>query len=930
MSERVYIKFGDDGEYFEVEVVKIDPITTELLDDMPVERKKWGDVLIKNRPYEYRQNQVLKNRLFSEILLKEPSDYIYIKHVGNGTDVTEGYFGVIDCEFDGTDKKLVTIKPEILDQYTDLLEYQNTKVDVFKNQNIIKDGLFLALDEGVPIHWSWDTGDLRYTPSGVYFLDNYSIALKSRYLRYWTYNDPIPEWKRKTTFMYQMERAFGAGQKFHLTFFYQLLERWVPTEARSSLNYCIQATLSDGTKWNARSDGRWTPSSGLLSAITYKENKLPLPADVISNFEYHTKVFDSLPLAGTIAIYFQSAIIPLQSLVGGTAYPSNAYIELIEGGELHYESDLILTNISLETSRFTYKNIEVKLNSENLVIKPTGGILDEEGLPLAMGFSGYAPKKEVDEYETGGKNILTYYFDVEDGSPDLNRLSDSVMGFRGRSESGDILDIGQYTTLFESQNSNFFMGEICEVAIFQLDRWSWIGLKRHQVMRATVYFAREESYSTAVYTSEDEELELIPDGKGVGDPKPPSEDEGWVQLPTYDPVLGWLWVRKPFNGSIDTWELTTGGVGYLAGGEKYTNAIRSKKIYPIGGNSKRFDAAVSLMDIIRAVFNGTHPSLSDKQVYSTFLNNDYPSDANTARLLEKIPILRDIPSTNYVTLGENYLKNIACLHTYALKTEKKIDDTDNKLLMSFDEMMEDLRIAFPSIYFFMDLYKNLHIEHLKYEDITESVAYISNESINYQRWSYDKNKLFPIIEYKFVNSGYREFSYSKMEFDKIVSNRRRVDLRNEQTSQIFTSDVQYCIENPDGLDNGLILLNYDEVEGNLEILRNSICEMTRVVRPNGDLSIGNMLINFGTHTGTWHEGTINGRLVKFKHTPWAMKGLETIELKGIYNHKYFLTNLGIGIARKTLDYGKNVTLLELDYRYNEKILVAGIGKILKL
>src|SRR5574344_917233 len=165
MSERVYIKFGDDGEYFEVEVVKIDPITTELLDDMPVERKKWGDVLIKNRPYEYRQNQVLKNRLFSEMLLKEPSDYIYIKHVGNGTDVTEGYFGVIDCEFDGTDKKLVIIKPEILDQYTDLLEYQNTKVDVFKNQNIIKDGLFIALDEGVPIHWSWDTGSLRYTPS---------------------------------------------------------------------------------------------------------------------------------------------------------------------------------------------------------------------------------------------------------------------------------------------------------------------------------------------------------------------------------------------------------------------------------------------------------------------------------------------------------------------------------------------------------------------------------------------------------------------------------------------------------------------------------------------------------------------------------------------------------------------------------------------
>ena len=40
-------------------------------------------------------------------------------------------------------------------------------------------------------------------------------------------------------------------------------------------------------------------------------------------------------------------------------------------------------------------------------------------------------------------------------------------------------------------------------------------------MRATVYFAREESYSTAVYTSEDEELELIPDGKEVGDPKPP-------------------------------------------------------------------------------------------------------------------------------------------------------------------------------------------------------------------------------------------------------------------------------------------------------------------------------------------------------------------------------------------------------------------------
>ena len=139
MSEQVYLKFGYDGDYFEIELDKNCLIHTELIDKMPVERKKWDEILIKNKPYKYRTEPTDANRLYTAMMQLKPTDYIFIKHVGNDEDVTEGYFGIIDCEIDNTEKKNIKVTPTILDQYTDLLEHRDTKVNVFGLSNLVKD-----------------------------------------------------------------------------------------------------------------------------------------------------------------------------------------------------------------------------------------------------------------------------------------------------------------------------------------------------------------------------------------------------------------------------------------------------------------------------------------------------------------------------------------------------------------------------------------------------------------------------------------------------------------------------------------------------------------------------------------------------------------------------------------------------------------------
>lgn len=950
MSEQVYLKFGYDGDYFEIELDKNCLIHTELIDKMPVERKKWDEILIKNKPYKYRTEPTDANRLYTAMMQLKPTDYIFIKHVGNDEDVTEGYFGIIDCEIDNTEKKNIKVTPTILDQYTDLLEHRDTKVNVFGLSNLVKNGEFRFSNNGNPLNWEWEEGEIYLEPTVSYLLETSCALLKTKgYIKHNTISDDRFDGVllkqaislygytnfsavQNYTVMYQEELPFRANNKIYLNFFYQLMERWNPKLSKNYIYMRISATDNDGSNLAyAQDDGKWfTTPTFLPPYLIVKSVKLPLPFDDINGFEYYSKILESLPFDGKLTITFYSVVVSGDAELDLTSVSDteNAYPVYENGGWVYYESDLILSKIRLESSPFEYKTIDVSLNSDRLVVKGTSQIYDENGYELAADFSAYLPKKEVDIIEESG-TVLGYYFDDADNSPLIGRMGDDVMGFKGKGQSGNIYGLSDYIDIFNNANSDFYQGELCEVQIFQLERWDWIGLKRVQILRAEFKFAREEVYSTDVYTQEDEDLGLIPAGSSVGDPKPPALDENWFLKGNTNDNKAWLWVRKPFNNTISNWQITDEGGGYWHS-QKYTAKRTARNVYPINEDSRVLTNTVYLKDIIKKVYNETHPSLADKELYSTFLFNDYPSDEKTAMLLDNLPILVEEPNTNYYTRNYNYLRDIACLHTYDLRTTKNVDDADAELFLTFKEMMDDLMIIFPYLYYFVDTDGNLHIEHLSYEDHTNELISITDYEKRYQTWKYNKNEMFAIIDYNCTNAGFVDFTLAKMEFDKIVSNRRSFDIRQSVVTKYFTSDIQYCFENPDNISNGLILVNYIDQEGN-EKIRNGIGDISGTEMPNGNISIANMLRNFGTFEGTWKRGAINDREYRFKHTKWTMEGLDQIQLSGIQKNKYMLSDIGIGLIRsKTYDYRKGLTIVDLTYRYDETIIVVEENNFIKL
>jgi hypothetical protein len=230
----------------------------------------------------------------------------------------------------------------------------------------------------------------------------------------------------------------------------------------------------------------------------------------------------------------------------------------------------------------------------------------------------------------------------------------------------------------------------------------------------------------------------------------------------------------------------------------------------------------------------------------------------------------------------------------------------------------------------VDTDKNLHIEHLSYEDYTQEYTDIREFISGYENWKYNKSEMYAISDFNTINSGYIDFVNSEMEFEKIVSNRRRTDIRDSKVTKFMTTDIRYCMENPDDINNGVILLSYEDVDGENQVsYANGILSKREI--PNGQLAITNLVDLFGRFEGTWTTGRINDQLKDFLHTKWTMEGLETIEIKGIYPEKYFYTNMGIGKPRiKTYDYRRGITIIELKYRYNEWILSVSANEILKL
>lgn len=906
MSEKVYIKFGLNGTYFEVEVEEIDPIEEVPIEDTPVYRKKWGQVIVKDKPYQYRTDATNKNKLYTEIMTKSPTEYMFIKHVGDDADITEGYFGIIDCEPDATTKKFIKISPEIYDQYTDLLEYADTKIDVAATKNLLKNGDFdMVKEDGSPDLWEHESGYPSYIePNVMNLLGSNAAVLRAAY--------PIvigtgTAWIPANCVIYQDILNVNGQNQIYVSFFYQLMEIINTDISLTPLGFMM--TITDGvtTKY-ANNYGGWSDN---LNVVIYETNKLPLPNDSIDKYSYFNKIFKAPEISGTLRVYFFNKV------------PSN----VSESLGLVYISDLIISNITITASDTVYKSIIVDL-PEDFIKKPLDQIRNTAGYYYYNTGVARVDKSIVEEVIDGGSDILHWYFDSETNAPNIIRLGDISTGFEGKTQGGATWNLEAIIAAMNDPNHPFYQGELCELRIYEKEGyeyrfWPFGGYK---FLILEVWFAREEVLSSSKYTEEDEISEIGTEG----DWKPPSEDGNWKKTIMPSGSESMLWVRKPYGGDVEyPWSLKVTQNAYRGANGLYANKITAIREYPTNEDRITFSNTVDLKEIIKKVFNNTHPSLQGKEVYSTFLWNDIPNDSATAILLSKYPQIAN--GVNYYTLQENFLNRVTALHTYSLKTEKKEDDDDSKLLISFNELMEDITILFPCTYYFVDENKNLHIEHLSYEDLTQSVVDITGKAEGYEVWKYLKNDMFALIDYKMINAGYKDFVTSTFEFDKIVSNRRRADLRNAKTTKLLTTDIRYCIENPNDISNGLILFCYDIGNDEKYYINYTNGIQSGKEIPNGIISFSNLLKLFGKYEGTWTEGYLDNTSLSFDHTRWTLEGVKSIELKGIYKNKYFNTNIGIGMPRsKTYDYRRGVTIVDLKYRYGEWYIIVETNDILKI
>ena len=118
----LYINLTDTTEenYFEVELYGEMAFDTVSVDEMPIYRKQWHEVIIKNKPYQYKLDPSNKNKLYDLIIDNPPTTEFRIKFVYKDVTVY-GYFGKVDCKVD-EDENIIKVKPAIIDQYIDFIE----------------------------------------------------------------------------------------------------------------------------------------------------------------------------------------------------------------------------------------------------------------------------------------------------------------------------------------------------------------------------------------------------------------------------------------------------------------------------------------------------------------------------------------------------------------------------------------------------------------------------------------------------------------------------------------------------------------------------------------------------------------------------------------------------------------------------------------
>lgn len=878
------IDINDGNGFFDIEVENEIKLSDEMVDGMPVYRKGWEELTIKNKPYQYASNPVNSYKLYDLIVDSDPDTTFNIKFT-YGSETVLGYFGQVDCDIN-EDRSLITVTPTIIDQYTDFIENYDTEIDIFGESNLIQNGDFEVWTDGVPDGWSVASGNPENIERAK-ILEKDCVKIGD-----WFF-DGFGGQRLDPTIIKQTVNVIS-GNSIKLFLFYALIG-----ESNIKFNLELMVSLkqsgSPDPDYYLKEDGSWSTSTQI---INYKTNLTALPLDYVTRFTYYDIIGNNLPVSGEldIRIYFRT-------------------------DSLHTESEttvpyLYVTDVGLLSSSTQLIDLKVNLLDDKLIPKLQFEIVNSSGYNYSTWFIANPKDSDV--------RPLTDYFDAN-GVPNWDVGEILASSNHGPHDDRDVRYPVVKDEFATNVNSPFYKAEMVELTIYKGGRWrnsfleSW---RRH--IKGMAVFAREEYYKTdEKYTAQDEI-----DGLGIeGDLKPP-EGEGWEHL-DIDSTRGnkRLWVRTPFNGAYtndwtrDTSIDTTGGRTYdFDWIEKLTSRIN----YPIDSNSQQLNSAVDFRDICRKIFRSTHSSLVNKEVYSAFFWNDSPY---LSQLIKTTGV-------NYVTGQSNLLNNIAVVHSTDLKPDVELNSSDNILELSFKDFFDDLNISYNnSLIWFMDEDKNLHIEHKKFTDLIENYLNILDidETIvgDYSSYDFDKEKIYARTEIETINSGYIDFLKSNIEFDKIVSNKRGKDLVNELTTKYISTDIQYSIENPTNLRNGLILCATEQVDGET-VVRYGTGFKTGQSVLNGDLSLATTLATYGNYEGVWRSGKINGNDVNFKYTLKIKRGTD-IKLKGIVSDNFLLTALGIATATKKIyDYGNEETIFSPVYRHYDFFIVISENNLVEI
>ncbi len=419
--------------------------------------------------------------------------------------------------------------------------------------------------------------------------------------------------------------------------------------------------------------------------------------------------------------------------------------------------------------------------------------------------------------------------------------------------------------------------------------------------------------------SRDEFLKVDEDDGGGG--LVPPSGSGW-NLRTKILVEGQdghLWTRRPFNAAFkDEWVLQDEETNPSAEGSSdfftWFNKRTTKIFYPNSDDSKTMTSSIEPREFFDHVFQNTNEVFADKNVFSTFFFNDLEAE---------LPILADRigEGLNYVTMSENYLNDTAFFFTRDFIPDLDPADTSSFPDVTLKKFLEDLNKLFKNnLYWFVDDSGDLRIEHIKYLDLTRSAIDLrGEEELDFtESYKFDKSKMFNRIELRQVNASGVDFTDNLILFDKIVSNKRNIDIKLELETSIFSTDLRHVVENSTDLENGILFvaLKTEQLPTVTITVRNKVGAVSGVSQSNGFMALANLLLDFGRYEGVWDEGTINGSNVTFVTTARTKKGKE-LKLKGALDSLFYVTELGIGLLdNSTIDFESENTTLNLSYRYN--------------